>query len=189
MARAVGGRDLPLEAFKRIVVVGTAGCGKTTFASTLAERLAIPHIELDALHWEPGWQEASTEAFRLRVRAAVAEDAWVVDGNYSVARDLVWPRSELIVWLDYRLPMILARLVRRTARRIFTREELWSGNRERFWTQVATRESILLWALQTYRRRRRQTPVALSSPEHAHLTVCRFRSPREADQLLARPVD
>ncbi|WP_423226670.1 AAA family ATPase, partial [Candidatus Amarolinea aalborgensis] len=49
---------------QRIVVVGTSGSGKTTLARRLALALGIPHIELDALHWEANWQEAPVEVFR-----------------------------------------------------------------------------------------------------------------------------
>jgi len=170
---------------QRIVVVGTTGSGKTTFAAHLAGRLGMPHVELDALHWEASWTKADLDRFRARVARAVGEDAWVVDGNYHVVRDLVWTRADTLVWLDYRLPVILWRLLRRTARRVFTREELWNGNRERFLTQVATRDSILLWALRTYHRRRRNTPRLLAQPEHLHLAVVRFRTPRAAQRWVA----
>jgi len=170
---------------RRIVIVGTTGTGKTTFAGHLAGRLGVPHVELDALHWEPNWTPADLARFRERVTRAVSDNAWVVDGNYHVVRDLVWPRADTLVWLDYRLPLILWRLVRRTTRRVFTREELWNGNRERFLTQVASRDSILLWALRTYRRRRRNTPLLLAQTEHAHLRVVRFSAPRAADEWLA----
>ena len=43
----------------RIVVVGTSGVGKTTLAKDIAAALAIPHVELDALHWDPGWTAMS----------------------------------------------------------------------------------------------------------------------------------
>jgi adenylate kinase family enzyme len=170
---------------QRVVIVGTTGSGKTTFAAHLAGRLGVPHVELDALHWEANWTEADLDRFRVRVERAVSQEAWVVDGNYHVVRDLVWPRAEAVVWLDFRLSVILWRLVRRTARRVFTREELWNGNRERFLTQVATRDSILLWALRTYRRRRRNYPPLFNRPEHAHLAVVRLRSPRAAQRWLA----
>ena len=54
----------------RIAVVGTTCAGKTTVAKRLAERHGIPHVELDALHWGPGWSEPSAEEFRERVEEA-----------------------------------------------------------------------------------------------------------------------
>src|SRR5919106_628268 len=90
--------------YRRVNVVGTTASGKTTFARALAARLGVPHVELDALHWEADWQEAPDAVMRHRVRQAVAADAWVVDGNYSAIRDLVWERAEAGNWLDFRLP-------------------------------------------------------------------------------------
>ena len=122
---------------QRLVVVGTSGSGKTTLARRLAAALAVPHIELDALHWEANWQEAPVEVFRERTRAAVAAAAWAADGNYSVVRDIVWSRADTLVWLDYALPVILWRLLIRTARRVAWREELWNGNRETWAAQLS----------------------------------------------------
>src|SRR5262245_7432020 len=118
--------------YRRINVVGTTGAGKTTTARQIACRLGLPHVELDALHWDANWTEAPLAIFRERVAQALAGDAWVVDGNYTKARDLVWSRVELVVWLDYSWPRILWQLLWRTLRRTLLREELWSGNRERF---------------------------------------------------------
>ena len=177
--------DPTTDRLRRIAVIGTTGSGKTTLASRLAQRLGIPHVELDALHWGPNWTHAPLELFRERVAQALNGEAWVVDGNYSRVRDIVWRRADTVVWLDYPLAVVMGRLVWRTFRRIFTREELWSGNRERLWEQLFTRESILLWALQTYPRRRREYPVLFKQPEYAHLAVIRLRSPRSAQAWLA----
>ncbi|MEW5719873.1 MAG: AAA family ATPase, partial [Chloroflexota bacterium] len=73
---------------KRVAVVGTTGSGKTTLARELAHRLGYPHVELDALHWEPNWGEAPRDVFRARVDAALRGDCWVIDGNYGKARDI-----------------------------------------------------------------------------------------------------
>src|SRR5262249_18611627 len=43
----------------RVVVIGTSGAGKTTFAGRLASRLGTAHIELDALHWGHDWTPRS----------------------------------------------------------------------------------------------------------------------------------
>ena len=171
--------------YRRVNVVGTSASGKTTFARTLAERLRVPHVELDALHWQPNWTEAPTDVLRQRVGDAVAGSEWVVDGNYSAVRDLVWDRAEAVVWLDFRLPTILWRYATRTRRRIRTREELWpgTGNRETLWNSLLKRDSLLWWILGTYRRRRRDYPRLLAArPE---LTAIHLRSAREADQWLA----
>lgn len=109
---------------QRIIVVGTSGSGKTTLALWLGRHLGIPHVELDALHWEPHWTEAPLEVFRERVVVALAGERWSVDGNYSDVRDLVWPHAETLVWLDYPLFIILWRLMRRTIGRILSHQEL-----------------------------------------------------------------
>jgi energy-coupling factor transporter ATP-binding protein EcfA2 len=170
---------------QRIAVVGTTGTGKTTLAHCLAGLLEIPHVELDALYWGPDWIPAPTAVFRERTAQALSGEQWVVDGNYGRVRDIVWRRADTVAWLDYALPVVMGRLVRRTARRIVTREELWSGNREGVRGTFFSRDSILLWALRTYPRRRREYPVLFASPEYAHLTVVHLRSPRAASDWLS----
>ncbi len=175
---------------RRVAVVGTSGSGKTTMAQRLARRLAVPHVELDALHWGPDWTPAPREIFRQRVEQALAGEAWTTDGNYSAVRDIVWGRADAVVWLDYSLPVILWRVTSRTVRRTLTGEELWNGNRETLANSFFSRDSIILWALQTYRRRRREYPALLAEPAYAHLAVVHLRSPRAARRWLAgqRPV-
>lgn len=165
---------------RRIAVVGTSGSGKTTLAEQISLRLGIPHVELDALHWQANWAEAPLDLFRSRTAEALAGEVWVTDGNYSKVRDIVWRRADTVVWLDYALPLVLWRVTWRTLRRIATREELWNGNRETLWGALLGRDSLVLWVLRTYRRRRREYPALLSLPEYAHLGLVRLRSPREA---------
>ena len=168
----------------RIVVVGTTGSGKTTLARHLARRLKVTHVELDALHWDPNWTSTPTPIFRDRTAAALGGAAWTVDGNYSKVRDIIWARADTVIWLDYSLPLILWRLSRRTLWRLITRVELWNGNRERFREQFFSRDSLFLWVLSTYRRRRQEYPPLFARPEYAHLMVVHLRSPRSSRRLL-----
>ncbi len=140
------------------VVVGVTGSGKTTTSARLASILGVPHIELDALHWQPNWVMMETEAFRQLVIQALSGPAWVTDGNYRKARDLIWARATTMVWLDYSLPVILWQLTRRTLKRIITREELWNGNRETWRGAFFSKDSLFLWALQSYPRQRQTYP-------------------------------
>ncbi|HFD39830.1 MAG TPA: AAA family ATPase [Anaerolineae bacterium] len=167
---------------ERIHVVGTSGVGKTTLARRLAQRLGIPHVELDALYWGPDW--TPMPGFRERVAEALRGEAWTVDGNYRVVRDIIWDRADTVVWLDYALPVILFRVTWRTVRRALRREELWNGNRERFREAFLSGESIIWWALSTYRRRKREYPRLFQQPKYAHLTIVSLPSPRAARRWL-----
>ncbi len=171
--------------YRRVNVVGTSASGKTTFARRLAERLGVAHIELDALHWEPGWTGANPQVLQERVLAATATGGWVVDGNYSMVRDVVWSRAEAIVWLDYPLRTILRRYLVRMRRRVRSREDIWpgTGNRESLSMHLFQRDGLLWWILSTYRRRRREYPQRLAA--NPHLAAFRLRSPREAERWLA----
>jgi shikimate kinase len=175
-----------MPALQRIAVVGTSGSGKTTLALQLAGRLGLAHVELDALHWDPGWMPTPATIFQQRADAALGGSAWVVDGNYPEVRDLIWRRADTIVWLDYGLALIMWRLTLRTFRRVSTREVLWNGNRERdLSAHFFSRDSIFLWALRTYGLRRREYPVLLAAPEYAHLHTVRLRSPRATTTWLS----
>ena len=168
----------------RVIIVGTTGAGKSTLARALSERLRVPHVEFDAYRHGPNWTETPNDVFRARISDALSADGWVADGNYSLARDLVWPRATAIIWLDYSFPVVFRRLWRRTWRRGIRRTELWNGNREDLWRHFLTTDSLFLWQIKTHRRRRRQTAQAIELPEHAHLRVLRFRHPKEADEWL-----
>jgi hypothetical protein len=167
-------------------VIGTSGSGKTTLARQLAARLGLQHVELDALHWDPGWKPTARAIFQQRTSDALRGDAWVVDGNYPEVRDMIWRRADTVVWLDYELPLVMWRLVRRTFRRVATREELWNGNRERdLSAHFFSRDSIFLWALRTYGLRRREYPVLLKAPEYTHIRPVQLRSPEATNLWLA----
>lgn len=168
---------------QRISVVGTSGSGKTTLARQISQCLAIPHVELDALHHEPNWTEAPTDVFRQRIQHSLSGNSWVVDGNYSKVRDIVWSQADTVVWLDYPLPVIMKRVVWRTLRRVITQEELWNGNRES-WRIIFSKDSMPLWVLRTYKKRRKEYPILLSKPEYDHLKVVHLPSPQATNAWL-----
>ena len=162
----------------RIVVLGTTGAGKTTLAGEIARALDVPHVELDYYRFRENWVEAPNDEFRESVREALRGDRWVADGNYGLARDVIWPRATMLVWLDYAIYVVMWRLFWRTVGRGVFHKELWHGNREKLWWHFVTRDSLFLWALKTHWRRRRQIPEQLARPEHGHLELVHLRTPR-----------
>jgi shikimate kinase len=178
MTDIAGPDAIPRRAMRRVVIVGTTGSGKSVLAERLARTLSLPPIELDALFWMPGWQPALIELFRHRVDTATQADGWIIVGNYSQVRDLVWGRADTLVWLDFPLPLVLWRLLRRTVRRVVSREDLWdTGNRESVRRSFFSRHSILLWALKTHRRNRARFSADIESGIYGELDVRVFHSP------------
>src|SRR5437588_7389683 len=112
--------------------MGSSCAGKTTLAAQVAERLRVPHVELDALHHGPNWTEATAEELRAKLEAALTGlDGWVADGNYmdKLGTWLI-DQADTIVWLDLPLRTSLRRLWGRHRMRIREDVELWNGNRE-----------------------------------------------------------
>jgi adenylate kinase family enzyme len=170
---------------RRVVVIGTSGAGKTVLSRRLAASLDVPHVELDALFWLPGWREPTDADFRANVEAAIDGDGgWVVDGNYSRAQDLVLARADTVVWLDLPMWTCLWRVLRRAISRAHSGELMWGTNRER-WRTVIGPGSLSSWVITTHRSRRRRNAARFAEPQHAHLRVHRFRSTSEAERWLA----
>jgi adenylate kinase family enzyme len=168
----------------RVLVVGTPCSGKTTFARRLSERLHAPHVELDGLYWLPEWTPRAPEEFYALVEDAIAGSRWVVDGNYSVLRNLVWPRATALLWLNYSLPRVLSRGISRTVRRALTREVLYANNTESLAKAFFSQDSILWRLLSTYHRRRRTYRKIFDSDAYPHLAKVEFRRPWQAEAFL-----
>jgi adenylate kinase family enzyme len=172
----------------RISVIGSSGSGKTTVARALAERLAIPYLELDAVFHQPGWVARPDEEFRSIVSDFAEGDRWVIDGNYTShgVAQAVWPRADTIVWLDPPRGVVMRRVVSRTLRRVVTREELWNGNREP-WTNLYSHDpykNIIVWAWTRFAGVRQRYEGYLGSPEWSHLGVVRLRTRGEVGEFL-----
>ena len=124
---------------QRVSVVGNSGSGKTTLGAALGRAMGVPHLELDSVFHQPDWEPLDRDEFRRRVGEFVAADRWVVDGNYSSVRDLIWARADTVVWLDLPRHRVMRQILWRTIRRVALRKELWNGNRERLGQPVHRR--------------------------------------------------
>ncbi|MEQ8281910.1 MAG: topology modulation protein [Parvibaculum sp.] len=164
---------------QRILVIGCSGGGKSTLARRLGAKRALPVVHLDVLFWKPGWVESSYDEFRPKVAAAVAEDRWVIDGNFSRTFDLRLPRADTIVWVDQPRRICLWRAFRRTLT-LFgeTRADLAPGCPEKFdpafyrfiWNFKRTHDAMMEEAL---------------ARDAAHAKQFRLRSDAEISAFLA----
>lgn len=117
---------------RRVAVLGRAGAGKTTVARRMGDALGVPVVHLDALFWNADWTPVPAESFAERQGAVIAQDAWVLDGNYSTLPGFAerLSRANVIVIVDAPLAVCLWRVVRRWLRfRGATRPDLGASER------------------------------------------------------------
>lgn len=167
-------------------MIGSSGAGKTTLASTLANRLGVPHLELDSIHHLENWEPIETETFRQLVTEFTTREQWVIDGNYSVVRDIIWPRADTVVFLDLPRRQVMSRLVPRTLKRVITRQELWNGNREH-WQNLISRDplrNLLVWSWTRFHLQRERFDQAVADDRWSHLTFVRLRSAADARRFI-----
>ena len=177
-----------LAACERILILGRTGSGKTMLARELAAALHVPHIELDSLYFGPEFSTAPLPLLRERTSAAIAGDRWVTDGNKRAVRDLVWPRADTIVWLDYNFGVSLWRLAKRARRRtsVLKAQAAETGRKTGLPRQFLAAARGVLTALRSHAGQRREYPRLFAEPANQHLAVVRLRSPRATRRWLAR---
>jgi len=172
---------------QRVSMVGSSGSGKSTLGLALADRLGVPFVELDAIFHQPGWAPLPADEFAARVTSVAAGSGWVIDGNYSAVRPLVWDRADTVVWVDPPRHVVVRRLLARTVRRGVTRQELWNGNRESL-RNLFSRDpdvNVVLWAWRKHPEYRVSYAGAADDPTNAHLRFVRVETPADASTLLA----
>ena len=179
--------SLTLRGCQRILILGRTGSGKTTLARELAAAIGMPHVELDVLYFGPNFSTAPLPVLRDRTRAAIAGDRWVTDGNKSAVRDLVWPRADTVIWLDYPLVVSLWRLGKRALWRtsVLKAQAAETDGKARLPRQFLLAAKGVLTALRSHRGQRREYPRMFAKQENQHLTVVRLRSPHATRRWLA----
>ncbi len=167
----------------RVLVYGVTGSGKSTAAARLGAALGLPvHLVDEEVGWLPGWVERPDAEQRSIAGSIAAGDRWVLDSAYGKWLDLVLPRAQVVVGLDYPRWLSLGRLVRRTARRWARRERVCNGNVETL-DKILGPDSILVWHFRSFARKRAR--MRDWEDRQDGIPVLRLRHPRELEALLA----
>ncbi len=176
-----------LKRARRVLIHGVTGSGKSTAAVRIGEALGLPvHLVDEEIGFLPVsqavWTNRQPGEMRRIASALAGRSDWVLDSTYGAFRDLVLERAEIVIGLDYPRWLSLARLLRRTARRVWDRTPACNGNRETL-RQTLGRESIILWHFQTFARKRRTMRAWAGDPEGPPTIL--VGGPSELDALIA----
>ena len=169
----------------RVLVAGVTGSGKTTLSRRIAALWDLRHVEIDGLFHGPDWTPRAE--FLDDVRAFAAEERWVTEWQYTSkgTDEILTPRAQLALWLDYPYRVVRSRLLRRTLGRSILRTRMWNGNVEKpIWRMLGAtpEESILAWQTATLHKWSERFPAV--QERFPHLTIVRLTHPRETERWL-----
>jgi adenylate kinase family enzyme len=173
---------------QRIVILGPTGSGKTTLGHKLAAKLGLKAIDLDDLHWKPAsegaWQNRTTEEMLVLADAAAAGDKWIIMGNYSKVKDVIWARADAFIWINYPFYRVFWQLLRRSVMRAIDKNPICNGNTES-WRLMFSKKSIIVWLFQSYDRlEKRYEEHFAGAGKNLAARYIRLRSPRETEAFL-----
>lgn len=101
--------------FQRVVIIGSSGTGKSTFARRLGDATGLPVTHIDQLFWQAGWVQTPKPLYLERLSAVVAQERWIIEGVNASTLDLRLPRTDLLIWLERGRLGCLWRVARRVA--------------------------------------------------------------------------
>lgn len=99
--------------YKKILIVGCGGAGKSTLARIMGEKFNLPVIHLDKIHWLPNWQERPNKEFDTLLQNELIKDSWIIDGNYTRTFDARVKYADLCIFLDYPIELCIQSVLER----------------------------------------------------------------------------
>jgi adenylate kinase family enzyme len=164
---------------KKVLVIGSSGAGKSTFARRLGEKTGLPVVHLDVLYWKPNWVGTEDDEWKKKVEEALQGDAWIIDGNFSGTMELRIPACDTVIFLDFPRVLCVYRILKRVVLyRKGKRPDMAKGCDEKFdW-------EFTKWVW-NYPNRSKPKVEALLKRFENEKTIIRLKSKREVENFFA----
>lgn len=92
----------------KVIVIGSPGAGKSTFARKLRNATGLPLYYLDMLWHKPDQTNISKEEFDRLINELVKRENWIIDGNYLRTLEIRLRECDTVFLMDYPLEVCLS---------------------------------------------------------------------------------
>ena len=86
---------------KRVIIIGCPGSGKSTFARKLQSVTGLPLHHLDLIYWKSDRTIVPREEFLEKLHQIMAQEQWIIDGNYASTMEMRMQACDTVIFLDY----------------------------------------------------------------------------------------
>lgn len=163
---------------KKVLVLGCAGSGKSTFSSQLGKVTGLPVIHLDSLYWKPGWIAATEEEWDQIIDDLVKLDTYIMDGNYSRTLAKRLDDADVVYFFDFPRFLCIYRVIkRRVINHGRTRADMAEGCEEKIDLE------FLRW-IWNFKKRSRGKILKMLSQVKEQKQVFIFRRPRDVKEYI-----
>lgn len=85
---------------KKIMIIGSPGSGKSTFARKLRDKSGLPLFYLDMIKHKPDRTEILREEFNINLAEIIKMPEWIIDGNYQRTLEVRMEKADTIILFD-----------------------------------------------------------------------------------------
>ena len=158
---------------KKIIIVGSPGVGKTTFARKLQEKIGLPLYHLDSIWHKPDKTNIPREEFDKILAGIISKDEWIIDGCYCRTIDIRVKACDTVFFLDFPLETCLQG----------ARERIGQERPEMPWIEKSLDEDFKQWILDFPKE---QLPKIYQSIENygKDKNIIIFKSRKESDEYI-----
>lgn len=159
---------------QKVIVIGCPGGGKSTFARALAHKTGLPLVHLDMLYWNADRTTVPKPVFRQRLSEAMAQDRWIIDGNYGSTMELRIAACDTVFFLDYPTQVCLEGVRRRRGQ----------PRSDMPWVETVAEDEEFLEFIRQYNTESKPKVMTLLE-KYKDKTIHIFTERQEADEYLA----